>query len=110
MGRVDFLLLGGFDRGIDYEPLAEYLQEHPVPHLLFTGNAGERMRALLKNNGINTDVQLYGSMEEAFAYLTSHAQNGDVCLLSPAAASYDQYKNFEERGRKFKDLAQQFGK
>ena len=110
MGRVDFLLLGGFDRGIDYEPLAEYLQEHPVPHLLFTGNAGERMRALLKNNGINTDVQLYGSMEEAFAYLTSHAQKGDVCLLSPAAASYDQYKNFEERGKKFKDLAAQFGK
>lgn len=47
----------------------------------------------------------YSSMEEAFAYLAAHAQPGDVCLLSPAASSYDQYKNFEERGAKFKALA-----
>jgi len=52
----------------------------------------------------------YTSMEEAFAYLKSHAKPGDVCLLSPAASSYDQYKNFEERGAKFKALAKAFGK
>ena len=50
----------------------------------------------------------YASMEEAFAYLATHAKPGDVCLLSPAASSYDQYKNFEERGRKFKALAEGF--
>ena len=50
----------------------------------------------------------YATMEEAFAYLAAHAQPGDVCLLSPAASSYDQYKNFEERGRKFKVLAESF--
>ena len=50
----------------------------------------------------------YATMEEAFAYLAAHAQPGDVCLLSPAASSYDQYKNFEERGRKFKALAASF--
>ena len=52
----------------------------------------------------------YATMEEAFAYLKSHANPGDVCLLSPAASSYDQYKNFEERGAKFKALAREFGK
>ncbi len=50
----------------------------------------------------------YSNMEEAFAYITAQAKPGDVCLLSPAASSYDQYKNFEERGRKFKALAAQF--
>ena len=50
----------------------------------------------------------YSTMEEAFAYIASHAKPGDICLLSPAASSYDQYKNFEERGRKFKALAEQF--
>ena len=50
----------------------------------------------------------YSTMEEAFAYIASHAKSGDVCLLSPAASSYDQYKNFEERGRKFKALAERF--
>ena len=47
LGRVDFLLLGGFDRGIDYLPLVDYLRTHPVPHLLFTGKAGERMMELM---------------------------------------------------------------
>ena len=50
----------------------------------------------------------YATLEEAFAYLSAHAQPGDVCLLSPAASSYDQYKNFEERGHKFKVLAESF--
>ena len=144
LGRVDFLLLGGFDRGIDYQPLADYLKEHPVPYLLFTGHAGERMMTLM--DGISTSSMTcntkvpelvpeqsrsiegpaskvkvpepvegpvlyhFPTMEEAFAYLAAHAKPGDVCLLSPAASSYDQYKNFEERGRKFKHLAEEFGK
>ena len=117
--KVDFLLLGGFDRGIDYQPLADYLKENPVPHLLFTGKAGERMMQLMEVASTDPATKVpepvegpslfnYSSMEEAFAYLKNHAKTGDVCLLSPAASSYDQYKNFEERGRKFKALAEAF--
>lgn len=108
LGRVDFLLLGGFDRDIDYTPLADYIVEHPVPHLLFTGKAGKRMMQLLKDRGVASHLVVYHNMEEAFDYLKAHSQPGDICLLSPAASSYDQYKNFEERGRKFKRLAQGF--
>lgn len=104
--KVDFLLLGGFDRDIDYTPLVDYMMEHPVPHLLFTGKAGERMMALM--GAVAVKKVRYGSMEGAFDYLKTHSKPGDVCLLSPAASSYDQYKNFEERGRKFKLLAQAF--
>lgn len=105
--RVDFLLLGGFDRGIDYTPLADFLKRNPVPHLLFTGKAGARMMQLM--GGASTSLAIvYSSMEEAFAYVSAHAKLGDVCLMSPAASSYDQYKNFEERGRKFKILAEKF--
>ena len=110
LGRVDFLLLGGFDRGIDYQPLADYLKVHPVPHLLLTGKAGERMMEMINGASTNSATFVYSSMEEAFAYLSAHAKPGDVCLLSPAASSYDQYKNFEERGAKFKRLAEGFGK
>lgn len=106
LGRVDFLLLGGFDREIDYTPLVDYMMERPVPHLLFTGKAGERMMVMME--GVPSQKVQYSTMEEAFAYLAAHARTGDVCLLSPAASSYDQYKNFEERGRKFKQLAQAF--
>lgn len=121
--RVDFLLLGGFDRGIDYQPLVDYLKDHPVPHLLFTGKAGERMMTLITSASTGSatidtktpelversNLYYYSSMEEAFSYIAAHAKSGDVCLLSPAASSYDQYKNFEERGRKFKALAEVFG-
>ena len=113
LGRVDFLLLGGFDRGIDYQPLADYLNAHPVPHLLFTGKAGERMMQLIAKVPELVEgptLFYYSSMEEAFSYMSIHAKPGDVCLLSPAASSYDQYKNFEERGAKFKRLAAVFGK
>lgn len=106
LGRVDFLLLGGFDRDIDYTPLVDFMVAHPVPHLLFTGKAGERMMAMMKN--VPTNKVRYSSMEEAFSYLAENSKPGDVCLLSPAASSYDQYKNFEERGTKFKRLAQAF--
>ena len=50
----------------------------------------------------------YTTMEEAFSYVAANAKSGDVCLLSPAASSYDQYKNFEERGGKFKALTANF--
>lgn len=106
--KVDFLLLGGFDRDIDYTPLVDFLSQGNVPHLLFTGHAGERMMEALKGREVAVDLVPYSSMEEAFAYLAAHAKQGDVCLLSPAASSYDQYKNFEERGRKFKGLAERF--
>ena len=119
LGRVDFLLLGGFDRGIDYQPLVEYLKAHPVPHLLFTGKAGERMMQLIAKAAEPSVTEhsqsiegptlfYYTTMEEAFSYVAANAKSGDVCLLSPAASSYDQYKNFEERGGKFKALTANF--
>ena len=106
--RVDFLLLGGFDRDIDYTPLIDFLSQGIVPQLLFTGHAGERMMEALKSREVEVALVSYSSMEEAFGYLAAHAKPGDVCLLSPAASSYDQYKNFEERGRMFKGLAERF--
>ena len=103
--NVTFLLLGGFDREIDYTPLINYLVEHPVKHVLYTGKAGQRMCDMLQNADYQGDIKNFKDLNEAFEIIKSLSVNGDVCLLSPAAASYDQYKNFEERGRVFKELA-----
>lgn len=105
---VKFLLLGGFDREIDYRPLIEYLVQHPVEHVLYTGKAGKRMHAMLCEAGYKGDTDLFNNLEEAFDIIRKKAAKGDVVLLSPAAASYDQYKNFEERGSKFKEFARKF--
>lgn len=106
--NVTFLLLGGFDREIDYAPLIQYLVANPLKHVLYTGKAGNRMFEMLKNAGYQGDIKNFKDLNEAFEIIKSLSKNGDVCLLSPAAASYDQYKNFEERGRIFKELARAF--
>ena len=106
--NVTFLLLGGFDREIDYTPLIKYLVENPIRHILYTGKAGERMVKMLHDAGYHGDVKKIKDLNEAFENIKYLSKSGDVCLLSPAAASYDQYKNFEERGRIFKELARKF--
>ena len=106
--NVTFLLLGGFDREIDYTPLIEFLTQNPVKHILYTGKAGNRMFEMLQNADYQGNIKNFKDLNEAFEIIKSLSKPGDVCLLSPAAASYDQYKNFEERGRLFKKLASDF--
>ena len=106
--NVNFLLLGGFDRGIDYEPLVTYLKENPLPYILITGRAGQTIKDKLQTAEYKGNILEYTDMESAFVMLKQYAKSGDVCLLSPAAASYDRYKNFEERGRVFKEFANKF--
>ncbi len=106
--NVNFLLLGGFDRGIDYEPLVTYLKENPLPYILITGQAGLAIKDKLQTAEYKGNILEYTDMESAFVMMEKYAKSGDVCLLSPAAASYDRYKNFEERGRIFKEFANKF--
>ncbi len=103
--NVNFLLLGGFDREIDYTPLVDFLVKNPIEYILYTGKAGARMYQMLKDAGYQGYIKNFKDLNEAFEIIKSESKPGDVVLLSPAAASYDQYKNFEERGKIFKDLA-----
>ena len=106
--NVNFLLLGGFDRGIDYEPLAEFLKYNVLSYILITGDAGRSIKKQLQNVGYEGEVLEYEDMQSAFILINKYSKEGDVCLLSPAAASYDRYKNFEERGKVFKEFANNF--
>jgi UDP-N-acetylmuramate dehydrogenase len=108
--NVDTLLLGGFDRGIDYAILYDYLDKSPVENIVFMGPAGQRMKTEWENRGtrVNVDNTLKvncieeNDMQKIVRFAIMHTKKGKTCLLSPAAASYDQYTNFEERGKLFK--------
>lgn len=106
LDKVDLLILGGYDRGLEYSSLYTYLFNSPVPYILFMGDAGIRMYEHCKNalSGISKCVLVKG-MEEAFDYISANLFDGDVCLLSPAAASYGMFRNFEERGEVYKKMA-----
>jgi len=102
--EVDTLLLGGFDRGIDYQILYDYLNENPVENIVFMGPAGMRMKTEWET-GINYIVE--NDMQKIIHFAIQNTHKGKICLLSPAAASYNQYKNFEERGKLFKQCVLQ---
>lgn len=95
------LLCGGFDRGVDYEPLADALQQRASPtNVVVMGPAGERIAAALhKVEGLH--VQSADTMAEAVAVAASSLANGGVVLFSPAAPSFDRYANWAERSDDF---------
>ena len=96
LGRVDTLILGGFDRGIDYTPLVEFLKEHPIKNLVFVGAAGRRILSTF-HFPLSTYI-VEDDYEKIVPWCAAHTPQGGVVLLSPAAASYDAFKNFEHRG------------
>ncbi|TVR43076.1 MAG: UDP-N-acetylmuramoyl-L-alanine--D-glutamate ligase [Bacteroidia bacterium] len=105
---TETLILGGTDRGIDYGPLMHFLAGSAVSRFFFTGPAGRRMHALAKAmEGFRGKQLIFSELfDEAVIQAARHTSRGKICLLSPAAASYDQFTNFEERGQRFIDLAQ----
>jgi UDP-N-acetylmuramoylalanine--D-glutamate ligase len=97
-----WLILGGKDKDSDYRVLAPLLRER-VKTVITIGSAAEKIERQLA--GI-VKIERAETMERAVAFAKANAGAGDVVLLAPACASFDQYKNYEERGRVFKELVQ----
>lgn len=104
--RVDTLIVGGFDRGIDYSILIEYLQNNPVSNIAFVGKVGERLLQEWRETGapLPSNYIVENDYKKIVAFAFQNTKHGKSCLLSPAAASYDQFKDFTVRGRTFKQL------
>jgi UDP-N-acetylmuramoylalanine--D-glutamate ligase len=94
------LIAGGMDKGGDYAPLRKPLGEK-VRLLILIGAARDMMRAALEGA---TRIELVPKLEEAVGRAAAVARRGDTVLLSPACSSFDQFKNYAERGRIFQEL------
>ncbi len=94
------LILGGLDRGHSFEPLLPYLSH--VKHIICFGETKDRISEFASKNGI--DVTVTDNLEEAVHAAYNISLEGDTILLSPACASWDQYKSFEDRGNEFKNI------
>ena len=108
--QTNFLILGGFDRGIHYQSLVSFLLVKPVDTVFYVGKAGRRIAELLQQQNYSGQLISIENLQQVFTHLKETAEAGNTCLLSPAAASYDQFENFEQRGKLFKQLAEEFGK
>lgn len=92
------ILLGGLDRGHSFDELEEYMKN--VSHIIAYGETKYRIKEFADR--IKIDCIVVDRLEEAVKVAYNLSNEGDVILLSPACASWDQYKDFEERGTDFK--------
>jgi UDP-N-acetylmuramoylalanine--D-glutamate ligase len=105
---TDTVLIGGMDRGIDYRELIEYLSDCPVPHIILMEATGKRIYQEIhkyypefKNRA---RLILAEHLEDGVKRARQITRPGTSCVLSPAAASYGIFRNFEERGETFSRL------
>jgi UDP-N-acetylmuramoylalanine--D-glutamate ligase len=94
------LILGGKDKGSDYTVLNDLLRQR-VKSVYTIGAAEEKIQSQIKGA---TSVVSAGTMDAAVKQASAAAQPGDVVLLAPACASFDQFQNYEHRGKVFKEL------
>ena len=104
---VDTIIVGGMDRGIDYTELVDYLNESSVRNVLLLPDTDNRISKLFLEKKSSLNVVCVKNMVEAVEIAKEVTENGKICLLSPAAASYNNYKNFEERCNHFQSLVKE---
>lgn len=103
--KVDTLIVGGNDRGVNQNQLIEFLIESSVKNIICLPKTGEYIFEKIKDSKEH-NVIMVKTMEEAVKYAKEQTKKGRICLLSPAASSYGYFKNFQERGKIFKELVE----
>lgn len=94
------LIMGGLDRNIPFDDLIPYMTN--VKKIVCFGETKDKINELAINN--NIDCSVFDNLKEATIDAYNSSSEGDIILLSPACASWDQYKCFEDRGNEFKSI------
>lgn len=98
--KPEILILGGLDRGHSFDPLNDY-----IGNVKLVGCYGETKQKIEEwAHKMNLPVKVFDNLHDTTMYIASVALPGDVVLLSPACASWDQYKCCEDRGDEFKSI------
>ena len=100
------LILGGLERGQDFHDLDNFIS--PVKEIVGIGECRDRVKEYGESVGIKTNT--FEKLVEAMDYINSVVVDGDTVLLSPASASWDQYKQCEDRGDEFRDIVKELKK
>ncbi len=104
-GRAVTLILGGHDRGLDWNPFARRLAGKPPRAVVVQGASGPRIGQVLRDAHVECNLVEVADLAGAVSRAKSLTPVGGVALLSPGAPSFDQFKDYAERGRAFTRLA-----
>ncbi len=97
--RLTWLIAGGLGKGQDFSVFTRAIRAAPVKEVLVIGRDNRAMLSAF--DAAQVPYRVCGDLDTAVAYAKTHAQAGDQVLLSPATASFDQFKGFAERGERF---------
>jgi UDP-N-acetylmuramoylalanine--D-glutamate ligase len=118
---VQTMLLGGFDRGIDFSQLGRYIVEYNIRNLILFPSTGDRIlqaiKEAAKRPGIKYSPQCFAikettgaqAMKVAVSIAYKHTAPGKICLHSPASPSFGLFRDFKERGKLFKEYVSKIG-
>lgn len=104
--EVDTLIFGGQDRKIDYSKLIDYLKKSNINNFICMPTTGTEIGKQIDNEKHN--IYYVATLEEAVEL--AYKVTNKICLLSPSAPSYEFFKNFEEKGKRYKELIVELGK
>ena len=98
------LILGGSDKGVSFDPLAEAIAAAPqIAHCVLIGDTAEQIRGALERAGYTAYSMTGHDFDACLAECAARATQGGNVLLSPACASFDMFNDFEHRGHVFKE-------
>ena len=106
---VDTLIIGGKDRGLDYSEFIDWLAASNIGNIIGTPETGHSIVNAIKAKGSDKTLICASDLDEAVRAAYEKTAKGKICLLSPAASSYNVYKNFEFKGRHYKELVNKYG-
>ena len=98
---VNTLIIGGLDRGINYNEFIKFLNNSKIKNIICMPTTGHKIAEQLNTN---KNILKTDTLENAVELAKKHTEPNTICLLSPAAASYEYFKNYIEKGNKFKEL------
>ncbi len=103
----EVLILGGSDKNLDFSDIFKYKDK--LAYVVAFGETRHKIYTCALMNGYD-NISICETLDEAFAISVAKATSSSTILFSPACASFDQYKNYEQRGRKFKELVNEYVK
>ena len=103
MTKPTVLILGGYDKGGSFDSMFEAFTEN-IRYTVLIGVTAKKLAATAEKYGWKNYCVVEGTFEEGLLCAREHAQDGWNVLLSPACASFDMFKDYEERGRIFKEI------
>jgi UDP-N-acetylmuramoylalanine--D-glutamate ligase len=96
------VILGGYDRGVDQQELAKAVKTENVRQVILVGQTASKLAQLLDGLEFRDYEVVKGGMDQIVGVAARYAQSGDVVLLSPGSPSFDMFKDFADRGDKYK--------